>query len=186
MRLFPATVLLSCDFSVVHMYTSSLTSFAGLGTTIAIDRSTMTTNIMPLIHNIGSGMMTSPNGSIFRGTGPLWGEFTGHRWISLTKASDAELWYILWSTPEQTVEKTIETPMIWDARSLVMKSPYLHTLTDQIRLAVYNFVTIGLSDILWWIVVCSFVKFVENCLGFDKASPLLLSSLSERHGGMER
>ena len=28
-------------------------------------------------------------------TGPLWGESTGHRWISLTKASDAELWHFL-------------------------------------------------------------------------------------------
>ena len=26
-------------------------------------------------------MMTSPNGNIFRVTGPLCGEFTGHRWI---------------------------------------------------------------------------------------------------------
>ena len=25
--------------------------------------------------------MTSSNGNIFRATGPLWGEFTGHRWI---------------------------------------------------------------------------------------------------------
>ena len=45
-------------------------------------------------------MMTSSNGSIFRVTGPLCGEFTGHRWIPLTKASDAELWCFLWSTPE--------------------------------------------------------------------------------------
>ena len=37
------------------------------------------------------GIMTSSNGNIFRVTGPLWGEFTGHRWIPLTKASDAEL-----------------------------------------------------------------------------------------------
>ena len=37
-------------------------------------------------------MMTSSNGSIFRVTGPLCGEFTGHRWIPRTKASDAELW----------------------------------------------------------------------------------------------
>ena len=42
-------------------------------------------------------------------------EFTGHRWIPLTKASDAELWYFPWSTPEQTVEQTIKTPVIWDA-----------------------------------------------------------------------
>ena len=37
-------------------------------------------------------VMTSSNGNIFRVTGLLWGEFTGHRWIPLTKASDAELW----------------------------------------------------------------------------------------------
>ena len=42
-------------------------------------------------------MMTSLNGNIFRVAGPLWGEFTGHRWIPLTKASDAELWCFLWS-----------------------------------------------------------------------------------------
>ena len=36
-------------------------------------------------------MMTSSNGNIFRVTGPLCGEFTGHRWIPLTKGSDAEL-----------------------------------------------------------------------------------------------
>ena len=45
-------------------------------------------------------MMTSSNGNIFRITGPLWGEFTGHQWIPLTKASDAELWCFLWSAPE--------------------------------------------------------------------------------------
>ena len=37
-----------------------------------------------------SNMMTSSNGNIFRSTGPLCEEFTGHRWIPLTKASDAE------------------------------------------------------------------------------------------------
>ena len=49
-------------------------------------------------------MMTSSNGNIFRVTGPLCGEFTGHRWIHLTKASDAELRCYLWSAAEQTVE----------------------------------------------------------------------------------
>ena len=42
-------------------------------------------------------MMTSSNGNIFRVTGPC------HRWIPLTKASDAELRCFLWSAPEQTV-----------------------------------------------------------------------------------
>ena len=44
-------------------------------------------------------MMTSSNGNIFRVTGPLCREFTGHWWIPLTKASDAELWCFLWSAP---------------------------------------------------------------------------------------
>ena len=60
-------------------------------------------------------MMTSSNGNIFRVTGPLCGENTGHRWIPLTKASDAELWCFLWSPPEQSVEYTTEMPVIWDA-----------------------------------------------------------------------
>ena len=30
----------------------------------------------------------------------LCGKFTGHRWIPLTKATDAELWCFLWSVPE--------------------------------------------------------------------------------------
>ena len=45
-------------------------------------------------------MITSSNGNIFRVTDPLSGEFTGHRWIPHTKASDAELWYFLWTAPE--------------------------------------------------------------------------------------
>ena len=47
-------------------------------------------------------MMTSSNGNISCVTGPLClcGEFTGNRWIPPTKASGAELWYFLWSTPE--------------------------------------------------------------------------------------
>ena len=36
-------------------------------------------------------MMTSSNGNIFRVTGPLSKEFTGNRWIPITKARDAEL-----------------------------------------------------------------------------------------------
>ena len=52
--------------------------------------------ISPKWHRLGSHMMTSSNGNIFRVTGPLCGEFTGHRWIPRTKASDAELWSFCW------------------------------------------------------------------------------------------
>ena len=37
----------------------------------------------------------------FRVTGPLCGEFTGYWWISLTRASDAELGCFLWYAPQQ-------------------------------------------------------------------------------------
>ena len=69
-------------------------------------------------------MMTSSNGNLFRITGPLSGESTGHRWIPLTKASNAELWYFLWSAPEQTADQTIKTPVIWEAIALIMTSLY--------------------------------------------------------------
>ena len=41
-------------------------------------------------------MMSSSNGNIFRVTGHLGGEFTGHWWIPHTKAGGAELWCFLW------------------------------------------------------------------------------------------
>ena len=50
--------------------------------------------------NACQSMMTSSNGNIFRVTGHLCGKFTGPRWISHTKAIDAELWCLLWFTPE--------------------------------------------------------------------------------------
>ena len=67
-------------------------------------------------------MMTASNGNIFCVTGPLWGDFTSHRWIPLTKAYDAELWCFFSSASEQTVEYTIETPVIWDAIAPIMMS----------------------------------------------------------------
>ena len=66
--------------------------------------------------------MMSPNGNIFRIAGPFWGEFTGHRWIPRTKASDMELWCFLWSAPEQTVEQTIERLVILEAVEPIMTS----------------------------------------------------------------
>ena len=48
-------------------------------------------NDVSIAIQIQCNMMTSSNGNIFRVTGPVCGEFTGHRWILHTKASDAEL-----------------------------------------------------------------------------------------------
>ena len=64
-------------------------------------------------------MMMSSNDNIFRVTGPLWGESTGHRWIPFTKASGAKLLcFFLWSAPEQKTAQTIETLVIWVPESV--------------------------------------------------------------------
>ena len=51
-------------------------------------------------------MIASSNWDIICVIGHLCVEFTGHRWISLSKASDDELWCFLWSAPikQYTVE----------------------------------------------------------------------------------
>ena len=67
-------------------------------------------------------MMTSSNGNISRITDPLCGEFTGDRWITRTKASDAELWCFRWSVAEQTIEQTIMRLVIWDVIVPIMTS----------------------------------------------------------------
>ena len=62
-------------------------------------------DIYSIIHEIWNIMMTSSNGNIFRVTGHLCGEFTGPRWIPHTMASDAELWWFLWSASESTIDR---------------------------------------------------------------------------------
>ena len=59
--------------------------------------------------------MTSSNGNIFHITGPLWGEFTGRRWIPLAKASDAELWCLNKRFSKQSRRRRFDTPprLLW-------------------------------------------------------------------------
>ena len=56
-------------------------------------------NRHPAMVSLLDSMIKSSNGNIFRVTDPLWGQSTTDRWIPLTKASAAELWYFLWSAP---------------------------------------------------------------------------------------
>ena len=72
--------------------------------------------------NVLCHMMTSSNTNIFRVTGLCMGNPPVYRWIPLTKASDGNLWCFLWSAPEQTIEQTTETPVIWDAIAFIMAS----------------------------------------------------------------
>ena len=54
-------------------------------------------SISTLAAILGTNIQSIGHRNIFRVTGSLCGEFTGHPWIPLTKASDAELWCFLWS-----------------------------------------------------------------------------------------
>ena len=94
-------------------------------------------------------MMTSSNGNIFHVTGPLWGEFTCHQWIPLTKASDAELWCFLWFAPEQTIEQTIVRLVIRDAIHdvSVMNKPIIaHT---EIISHMQRLLLLDCSHVIW-------------------------------------
>ena len=52
--------------------------------------------------------------ALCEGNSPVTGEFPSQR--PVTRSFD-----FLCSSPEQTVEQTIETPVIWDAISLIMR-----------------------------------------------------------------
>ena len=64
--------------------------------------------------------LTSSNGNIFRATGPFCGGFTGHRWIHLTEANDAEPWCFLWSAPWINGWVNNREAVIWDAIALII------------------------------------------------------------------
>ena len=66
-------------------------------------------------------MMTSWHWNIFGVAGPLRGETTVHRWFSSLRASYAQDWYFPWGTPEQTFERTVDIPLIWDAMKFMWR-----------------------------------------------------------------
>ena len=92
-----------------------------------------------------------------------------HRWIPLTKASDEKLWCFRWSPPEQTVEQTIETPVIWDTIAFIVTSLYCsqEMVTTQLeKFWKYQFNMQppfpGANEIIW----------VYNTLSQDIRAPL--------------
>ena len=82
------------------------------------NKTTVMELMLHIIYQCDYYMMVSWYGNFFRVTGPWWGESTGPQWIPLAKASDAELWYVLSSAPEQT----IKTLVISDAIMLIMNN----------------------------------------------------------------
>ena len=50
------------------------------------------------------------------------GESTGHE-----RAGNAELCYFLWYAPGQTIEHTVELPVLWDAVTLMWRLSVMFT-----------------------------------------------------------
>ena len=102
-------------FIKTHFYGGALTSYF-------MEEHSSPTSIFPVF------MMTSSNGNMFRVTGfcagnspatagnsPVTGEFSSHRPVTRS-------FNFLWSAPEQAVELTIKTLVIWNAIALIMTS----------------------------------------------------------------
>ena len=136
--------------------------------------------------------MTLSNGNIFRVTGPLLGEFTGHWWILLTKASDAELWCFLWSTPEKIIKQSrrrwFETPLhlIWrrcSAKKRNMFNVLRHNITVPIPISLQLFLlldfTIPLVISTGWLKILWFLNFIHKWC----PHVLVCLSLLWRHNG---
>ena len=111
----------------ISRFIASITSTAWCKTAVSpllthwsLELSHRLVGYIPWLFGINNIMMTSSNGDIFRVTGHLSGEFSGHRRIPRTKPSDAELWCFIWSPLEQTVEQTIVRLVIWDAIAIIM------------------------------------------------------------------
>ena len=107
----------------------ALCNLTGIGTTI-------TQRALQNECTIFQYMMTSSNGNIFRVTGHLCGKFTGPRWISRTKASDAELWCSFDMRPNIRLSKQsrgwwFETPpqSLWRHRNESLDQNYGDTIS---------------------------------------------------------
>ena len=60
---------------------------------------------------------------------PLWGKSNG---FPSQGVNNVELWYFLCCQPQQSVEQTVELPMIWD--TMVYPAIYAqHQNTDQVQ-----------------------------------------------------
>ena len=102
--------------------------------------------ICALNKRFSEDMMTSSNGNMFRVTGHLWGEFTGHRWIPRTKASKQSWsWWFetpsrpLWRHCNESSEKIAKLAFhIWSQ------------LTNFLPLKIYNWLHILVQRWIGW------------------------------------
>ena len=101
-------------------------------------------------------MMTSSNRNICRVTGHLCGEFTGHRWIPRTKASDAEFWCFLWSAADACWVNIGEAVDLRRHRAHYNVTVMVVSLTARETLKAADLTgfscrTFVISTCLWWV-----------------------------------
>ena len=51
---------------------------------------------------------------------PLWGEYTGHRWIPFARSQQSGPLMFLWCHPERNVEQTFDGPVNWVTMTLTL------------------------------------------------------------------
>ena len=100
-------------------------------------------------------MMASLNGNIVRVTDPLCGEFTDHRWIPRTKASDTEFWcfclicaWINGWVNNREAGYLRRHRIQYDA--IVMEKTWLFPWIFQVAICVFNAATTVVS-FKWWL-----------------------------------
>ena len=78
---------------------------------------------------------------------------------NIWKASDAELWYFLWSAPEQTVEQTTKTPPRWLLHHCNgMKTASRERLAEQEHAATHNTEYVSYLNRVQYTCVSQFVS----------------------------
>ena len=122
-------------------------------------------------------MMTPSNENLFRITGLLWGELTRHRWIPITKASDAELWYFLWSAPAW-INDWVSTRKARDLRShrtpydvTVMSRPHacLHMVWPHHLMGNHDGVLLWRTFPCYWLLSATILDgFIDHIISYLK------------------
>ena len=112
--------------------------------------------------------MTSSNGNIFRVTSPLCGEFTGHWWIPLTNASDAQLWCFPWSVPERLSKQLRRWWFEMPLHSLWRHCNATNTYQDHPNIMRWFIAIFSIRELQTWLdhyqhyTICSVIQMVHN------------------------
>ena len=129
-----------------------------------------------IYRNIEQSMMMSSNRNSFRITGSLWGEFTGHRWIPLTKTSDVELWCFLWPAPAKGLRKQSICQWVKKPSCSWRQCNALMILKKKTLYGLFTFFDVGIDKWIYFAAIWETYRLVFcSCLKVLKMSSLMTS-----------